>query len=138
MAEFEPELLDGVMVLSHPGAIKRASTETGLYFPADSPVKRSDQPKTLKLIPYYAWANARRRRCRSGFPTVTLRPRSLAKPRIPKSLKVLKRYDLSLDLVWCVSESRLGFQFRLSGGLERSSGWRIPFFKGTKSSLQNT
>jgi DUF1680 family protein len=57
-ANFEPKLLDGVMMLSHPGTINKAATDTGLYFPAsDAPPKGEGSPTTLKLIPYYAWAN---------------------------------------------------------------------------------
>jgi len=55
--QFEPALLDGVMVLSHPGAISRLPANTGLYFPAATAPKPVDSPTTLKLIPYYAWAN---------------------------------------------------------------------------------
>ena len=55
---FEPELLGGVIVLRHPGIINPSATETGLYFPAAMQETRgTDKPTTLKLIPYYAWAN---------------------------------------------------------------------------------
>ncbi len=58
VAEFEPKLLDGVMVLSHPGTINTKATDTGLYFPAAADVVQGkNQPTTVKLIPYYAWAN---------------------------------------------------------------------------------
>jgi DUF1680 family protein len=56
-AQFEASLLDGVMVLSHPGTINAAATDTNLYFPAGSPAKVENRPTTVKLIPYYAWAN---------------------------------------------------------------------------------
>ena len=56
-AQFDPNLLDGVMVLSHPGSISRSLTERGLYYSASDPVKVEEKPATLKLIPYYAWAN---------------------------------------------------------------------------------
>ena len=45
------------MVLHRPGAIVHPTVDRGLYFP----VNESEQPEqietTLKLIPYYAWAN---------------------------------------------------------------------------------
>jgi DUF1680 family protein len=55
-AHFEPDLLDGVMVLTHPATISKSATDTGLYFPASTP-KALESPTTVKLIPYYAWAN---------------------------------------------------------------------------------
>jgi uncharacterized protein len=55
-AQFEPTLLDGVMVLSHPATISKTATDVGLYFPASTP-KPPESPTTVKLIPYYAWAN---------------------------------------------------------------------------------
>jgi uncharacterized protein len=55
-AQFEPKLLDGVMVLTHPATISKAATDTTLYFPASTP-KAPERPTTIKLIPYYAWAN---------------------------------------------------------------------------------
>jgi uncharacterized protein len=54
-AHFEPTLLDGVMVLSHPATVSK-TTDVGLYFPASTP-KPPESPTTIKLIPYYAWAN---------------------------------------------------------------------------------
>jgi DUF1680 family protein len=53
---FEPNLLDGVMVLSHPATISKSDPDLGLYFPASTP-KPPESPTTVKLIPYYAWAN---------------------------------------------------------------------------------
>jgi DUF1680 family protein len=53
---FEPNLLDGVMVLTHPATISKTATDTALYFPASTP-KARESPTTVKLIPYYAWAN---------------------------------------------------------------------------------
>ncbi len=53
---FEPNLLDGVMVLTHPATISQTATDTALYFPASTP-KSPESPTTVKLIPYYAWAN---------------------------------------------------------------------------------
>jgi hypothetical protein len=56
-ANFDPRLLNGVMTLEHPGTIRRVSADSGLYFPATTSVEAKDVPTTLKLIPYYAWAN---------------------------------------------------------------------------------
>jgi uncharacterized protein len=56
MAQFEPKLLDGVMVLTHPATISKTVADTALYFPASTP-KAPESPTTVKLIPYYAWAN---------------------------------------------------------------------------------
>jgi DUF1680 family protein len=55
-AHFEPELLEGVMVLTHPATISKTATDTALYFPVSTP-KAPESPTTVKLIPYYAWAN---------------------------------------------------------------------------------
>jgi hypothetical protein len=55
-AYFDPKLLDGVMVLTHPGTVSVTATDTPLYF-SDSTPKAPESPTTLKLIPYYAWAN---------------------------------------------------------------------------------
>jgi uncharacterized protein len=55
-AHFEPGLLDGVMVLSHPAMISKTATDTALYFSASTP-NPPESPTTIKLIPYYAWAN---------------------------------------------------------------------------------
>ena len=56
-ARFDSNLLGGVMVLEHPGSIKHTATDPGLYFPASETVAAQETPTTLKLIPYYAWAN---------------------------------------------------------------------------------
>ena len=56
VARFEPTLLDGVMVLSHPAMVSKTATDTPLYFPASTP-KPPASPTTIRLIPYYAWAN---------------------------------------------------------------------------------
>jgi hypothetical protein len=53
---FEPTLLDGVLVLTHPATISKTATDMALYFPASTP-KPPESPTTVKLIPYYAWAN---------------------------------------------------------------------------------
>ena len=55
-AHFDPDLLDGVMVLSHPATISKTDKDIGLYFPASTP-KPKESPTTVRLIPYYAWAN---------------------------------------------------------------------------------
>jgi len=54
---FDADLLGGVMVLDHPGTLRRTASNPGLYFPASEAVTAQDAPTTLKLIPYYAWAN---------------------------------------------------------------------------------
>jgi DUF1680 family protein len=56
-SRFEPSLLDGVIVLSHPGSIRRSPAGVGLYYSAEETGKAPEVPTTLKLIPYYAWAN---------------------------------------------------------------------------------
>jgi uncharacterized protein len=53
---FEPQLLDGVMVLEHPASLTRSAGEVGLYH-AGEPAKAPETPTTVRLIPYYAWAN---------------------------------------------------------------------------------
>ena len=55
-AHFEPNLLDGVAVLSHPATISKSATAAPLYFSASTP-KAAESPTTIRLIPYYAWAN---------------------------------------------------------------------------------
>jgi hypothetical protein len=57
IARFDPDLLDGVMTLEHPGSVSRTSSSPGLYYPASETVEAKQTPTTLKLIPYYAWAN---------------------------------------------------------------------------------
>jgi hypothetical protein len=54
---FNSELLGGVMILSHPGSISRSSSAKGLYYAASETQKADVTATTLKLIPYYAWAN---------------------------------------------------------------------------------
>lgn len=56
-AHFEPDLLNGVLVLEQPGSIVQRPTDSGLYYSAAESEKLSESPTTLKLIPYYAWAN---------------------------------------------------------------------------------
>lgn len=56
-SRFDAGLLQGVTVLDQPGAIVRPTVDRGLYFPATENEKPQQTPATLKLIPYYAWAN---------------------------------------------------------------------------------
>ena len=55
-AHFDPDLLDGVIVLEHPGSITPAAEQVGLYHAANTPPLEQNAT-TLTLIPYYAWAN---------------------------------------------------------------------------------
>jgi hypothetical protein len=55
-ARFDPDLLDGVMVLEHPGTVSIPANQK-LYFAANDAAKAQELPVTVKLIPYYAWAN---------------------------------------------------------------------------------
>jgi hypothetical protein len=45
------------MVLDHPGSINHSSAENSLYSSAAGIEKVTATPTSLKLIPYYAWAN---------------------------------------------------------------------------------
>jgi hypothetical protein len=54
---YAPDLLDGVMVLEHPGSVAKGAADTSLYFTAGNDQKVAESPATLRLIPYYAWAN---------------------------------------------------------------------------------
>jgi DUF1680 family protein len=56
-ARFEPDLLGGVVVLEHPGAVAQGPADTGLYYSANASGKVTETPATLRLIPYYAWSN---------------------------------------------------------------------------------
>ncbi|MGD0891685.1 MAG: beta-L-arabinofuranosidase domain-containing protein [Terracidiphilus sp.] len=56
-AHFDASLLDGVIVLSHPGSVSNLPAETGLYYPAAEAANPQAMPTTLRLIPYYAWSN---------------------------------------------------------------------------------
>jgi uncharacterized protein len=55
--DFDAHLLNGVMTLEHPGSIRRTSTNPGLYYSATETINAKEIPTTIKLIPYYAWAN---------------------------------------------------------------------------------
>jgi DUF1680 family protein len=54
---FEKDLLGGVVVLHHEGAVVQSSSERkALYFPYSAPAGKSSKVP-LTFIPYYAWAN---------------------------------------------------------------------------------
>ena len=55
-SHYEPDLLEGVMVLEHPASLTQSAGEGGLYI-AGEPAKAPEISTTLRLIPYYAWAN---------------------------------------------------------------------------------
>jgi DUF1680 family protein len=54
-AAFRPELLDGVVVLEHPGEWLPA--EPGGLYQATLPKREAVRPAMLRMIPYYAWSN---------------------------------------------------------------------------------
>jgi len=55
--QFEKELLGGVLVLRHQGALYQDSANrSGLYFSHNAPPRKS-RAVQLTFIPYYAWAN---------------------------------------------------------------------------------
>jgi hypothetical protein len=56
-ARFDQDLLGGVVVLEHPGSLVHGAADTGLYYSASESEKLNESPITLRLIPYYAWAN---------------------------------------------------------------------------------
>jgi uncharacterized protein len=56
-SRYAPDLLDGVMVLEHPGSVAKGAADASLYFTAGDNQKVAESPTTLRLIPYYAWAN---------------------------------------------------------------------------------
>jgi DUF1680 family protein len=54
---FEKDLLGGVLVLRHGGAVYEESADrSSLYFSHNAPPRKS-RPVQLTFIPYYAWAN---------------------------------------------------------------------------------
>jgi DUF1680 family protein len=56
-AKYNAELLDGVTVLHHKGAVnEKASGAEALYVPATLSAPKT-KPQNVLLIPYYAWAN---------------------------------------------------------------------------------
>ncbi len=56
-ARFDPNILDGVMVLSHPGSVSGSNAGRELYFSAAEDKTAKETATTVTLIPYYAWAN---------------------------------------------------------------------------------
>jgi DUF1680 family protein len=52
---YEPALLDGVVTIEYPGTIEETPSAAALY--SAGPIKRNARSTSLKLIPYYAWAN---------------------------------------------------------------------------------
>lgn len=54
-SKYEPNLLDGVVTLEHPGAIEQTSSASALY--SSGTAKKTVTNTSLKLVPYYAWAN---------------------------------------------------------------------------------
>jgi DUF1680 family protein len=55
--KFDKELLGGVLVLRHNGAVYEETADRGsLYFSHNAPSPKS-RPVKLTFIPYYAWAN---------------------------------------------------------------------------------
>ena len=55
-SKFEPQLLDGVMVLDHPGYLSSPEISS-LYYPASKEGDGQEKATSVKLIPYYVWAN---------------------------------------------------------------------------------
>lgn len=68
-AQWRPELLDGVMVLTGPG-VKSAPAAADLYQPATEAREQAREVVTLTAIPYYAWANRGDSWLRVWLPTV--------------------------------------------------------------------
>ncbi len=55
--KFDKDLLGGVLVLRHSGAVyEESANRSSLYFSHDAPPRKS-RPVQLTFIPYYAWAN---------------------------------------------------------------------------------
>jgi len=54
---FDPTLLGGVMILSHPATLTHTTPDPTLYYAATTTQTSAPQKTSLKLIPYYAWAN---------------------------------------------------------------------------------
>ena len=55
VATYKEDVLDGIVVLEHPGALLPAPRPT--LYQAALPERASGTPSTLRLIPYYAWCN---------------------------------------------------------------------------------
>jgi hypothetical protein len=56
-ARYDPDLLGGVVVLEHSGAVARVATDAGLYYAVNGDEKVNESSAKLRLIPYYAWSN---------------------------------------------------------------------------------
>ncbi len=55
--KFDTDLLGGVLVLRHSGAVyEESAARSSLYFSHNAPPRKS-RPVQLTFIPYYAWAN---------------------------------------------------------------------------------
>jgi len=55
--KFDKDLLGGILLLRHAGAVYEESPDrSGLYFSHNAPLRKS-RPVQLTFIPYYAWAN---------------------------------------------------------------------------------
>ena len=54
-ARYDPALLDGVVVLEHPGAM--LSADKPVLYQESLPEHKSASETTLRMIPYYAWSN---------------------------------------------------------------------------------
>lgn len=55
-AKYDASLLDGVVVMEHEGSHAAAPPSGALYYAAQT-AEPSASPATLRLIPYYSWAN---------------------------------------------------------------------------------
>ena len=56
-AEFDPNLLGGVTVLRHQGAVYAPSPQSNALYSRLAASPRKTKPAPLTFIPYYAWAN---------------------------------------------------------------------------------
>lgn len=56
-SRYEAGLLDGVVTLEHPGAIEETASTAAPALYSTGIAKKSARSTSLKLIPYYAWAN---------------------------------------------------------------------------------
>jgi hypothetical protein len=55
--EFDKELLGGIVVLKHAGALAEKTSSDGKLYRAYTPTVPKGRQVELKFIPYYAWAN---------------------------------------------------------------------------------
>jgi uncharacterized protein len=56
-SRFEPNLLDGVVTLEHPGTYSKLPQHEALYETEQTSATPAGSATSLTLIPYYAWAN---------------------------------------------------------------------------------